>query len=87
MRIALLALAAAGCAHGSSHVRDPQGRPLPTTAILDADSNGANLECLDGRHYVIVEPPRPYLAGTHLVTQRVLITDAPRLCEQIRDAD
>ena len=87
MRFAVIAVLIAGCAHHTSHVRDPQGRPLPTTAILDADSDGAQLYCTDGSHYVIVEPPRPYLAGNHLVTQRVVISDAPRLCEQIRDAD
>lgn len=77
-------LASAGCAARSSHVRDPQGRALPTTARIDSDGGGSELTCTDGSHYVIVPPPRPYLAGTRVGTQHVVITDAPRLCAQIQ---
>lgn len=77
-------LASVGCAAHSSHVRDPQGRPLPTTARLDSNFGGTELTCTDGSRYTIVEPPPPYLAGTHFATRQVVVTDAPRLCSQIQ---
>jgi hypothetical protein len=79
--IAFVLLAA--CASGPARVRDPQGRPLPTTARLDADGSAMNVRCPDGQHYLIVEPPPPYLAGSHVGTARVDVTDAPRLCRAI----
>jgi hypothetical protein len=82
--IALLALAA--CATGSSQVRDPEGRPLPTTARLDADMDPATVWCGEQR-YLIVEPPPPYLSGRHMATHEVRITDAVALCAKIRAAD
>ncbi len=76
-------LATVGCAAHSSHVRDPQGNPLPTTARLDSDGGGSALTCTDGSRYLIVEPPRPYLAGARLGTRHVRITDAQQLCAKI----
>lgn len=92
MRGFLIAVVGAltGCAvhaAGPSYVRDPQGQPLPTTAILDADSHGTAVYCEGGVRYVIVEPPRPYLAGSYLATRRVTVTDAVALCARIRAAD
>jgi len=75
-----------GCATRSSHVRDPDGRPLPTSARLDADSDPATVWCGDER-YEIVEPPPPYLAGNHLATVEVHVRDAAALCAKIRSAD
>lgn len=79
--IALVLLAA--CASGPARVRDPQGRPLPTTARLDADASAMNVHCPSGEQYVIVEPPPPYLAGTRVGTSRVHVTDALALCRAI----
>lgn len=79
--IMLMSLAA--CAASPSRVRDPQGRPLPTSARLDADTTAQDVHCPDGRKYTIVEPPPPYLAGSHVGTSRVLVTDARTLCAAI----
>ena len=86
--VAIAALSACA-AHSAepSYVRDPQGQPLPTTAILDADSHGTALYCEGGVRYVVVEPPKSYLAGSRLGTRTVNVTDAVALCAQIRAAD
>ncbi len=83
VRNAVLLFVLASCAGSPSHVRDPHGRPLPTTARLDADTEEQNVRCPDGRTYTIVEPPPPYLAGTHVGASRVLVTDARTLCAAI----
>lgn len=82
-RNVLFVFALASCAAAPSHVRDPQGQPLSTTARLDADTTAQNVHCPDGRTYTIVEPPPPYLAGSHVGTSRVLVTDARTLCATI----
>ena len=85
MRLVALLLVV-GCASGSSHVRDPEGRPLSTTARLDADMEPATVRCGDHR-YLIVEPPPPYMTGNHMATHEVHIRDAAALCAKIRAAD
>ena len=85
MRFVALLLVAA-CATGTSHVRDPEGRPLPTSAMLDADSEPPTVRC-GTRQYTIVEPPPPYLAGNHMATVEVHVRDAALLCAKIRAAD
>lgn len=81
MRAVALVLLAA-CASGPTRVRDPQGQPLPTTARMDA-SYGTNVRCPDGEQYLIVEAPRPYLAGLRLAGSRIEVRDAPALCRTI----
>ena len=85
MRIVALVLFA-GCAAGTTHVRDPEGRPLPTSAQLDADLEPATIEC-DGKRYVIVEPPPPYLTGNHMAHAEVHVANAAALCAKIRAED
>ncbi|HEY5948283.1 MAG TPA: hypothetical protein VIV40_22455 [Kofleriaceae bacterium] len=84
-RIAAVAIIGA-CASGTSYVRDPEGRPLPTSAILDADMEPASLWC-GNRQYRIVEPPPPYLMGNHMATAEVHVRNAPVLCAKIHAAD
>lgn len=79
-------LALAACATTGSHVRDPEGRPLPTSARLDADADPATVWC-DGQRYLIVEPPPPYLSGHHMATHEVHVRDAAALCAKIRALD
>lgn len=84
MSLALVVLLApVGCASHTSHVRDPQGHPLPTTALVDADMQPAALHC-GARRYAIVEPPPAYLMGTQMATRQVRIQDAVALCAKIR---
>lgn len=85
VKLVALALLAA-CATGHSYVRDPEGRPLPTSAQLDADMQPPTVHC-DGVRYVIVEPSPPYLAGNHMATHEVHIRDAAALCAKIRAAE
>jgi len=85
MRFAAL-IVLVGCATGSSHVRDPEGRPLPTTARLDADMDPATVWCGEHR-YVIVEPPPPYMTGNHMANAEVHVRDAAALCAKIRAAN
>lgn len=82
MRVALLCLIAA-CA-GASPYRDIEGRPVSTTARLDADVAPVVVRC-DGRSYAIVTAPRPYL-GTHVGTHRPFVRDARVMCAKIRAA-
>ena len=82
--VALLVFAA--CVTGTSHVRDPEGRPLPTSALIDADAEAPTVWCNDVR-YTIVEPPPPYLAGNSLATHEVHVRDASLLCAKIHAAD
>jgi len=79
-------MVAAGCAASTSQVRDPEGQPLPTSARLDADADPASVWC-GSRQYLIVEPPPPYLSGSHLATSEVHIRDAAALCAKIRELD
>lgn len=79
-------LVAAGCAAQGSLVRDPDGQPLPTSARVDADADTPTVHC-NGRDYVIVEPPPPYLTGTHMATHEVHVRDARALCAKIVAAD
>ena len=81
--LALLVLAA--CASGSPY-RDVHGRPLPSTAALDADVPPVVVHCGSER-YRIVTAPHPYLVGTHAGTHRPVIRDARALCAQIRAFD
>jgi hypothetical protein len=82
----LLASVAVGCATGTSYVRDPEGRPLPTSARLDADADPVTVLC-DDREYMIVEPPPPYLSGNHVGTSQVHVRDSAELCAKIRALD
>ena len=82
--VALLVLA--GCAAGTSHIRDPEGRPLPTSARIDADLEPPTVWC-EGRAYTIVEPPPPYMTGNGMGTSEVHIRDAAALCDKIRGFD
>ncbi len=82
----LLFVALLGCATHPSLVRDPEGRPLPTTARIDADLEPAPLRC-GARQYQIVEPPPPYLSGNHLATHTIHIEDPVALCAKIRALD
>lgn len=75
-----------GCATVPSRVRDPEGRPLPTSARLDADMEPARVWCA-GREYVIVEPPPPSLLGNHLATHEVRVHDPAALCAKIRASE
>ena len=84
MRVVLLCLVAA-CATGSSTVRAPDGSPLPTTARLDADF-GVAVKCGADR-YLVVPPPKPYVAGLHIGSERPYVHDLPALCARIRAAD
>jgi hypothetical protein len=83
MRFALLLLVA--CA-GPSHIRDIEGRPLSTTARLDADVAPVIVRC-DGRAYSIVTAPPPYSIGAHVATHRPYVRDASVMCAKIRAAD
>lgn len=83
MRAFALSLLAACTAPTTAHVRDIHGRPLPTSARLDADSAPAEVRC-DGRRYLVVESPPPYVAGTRVGTARVWITDPHEICARIR---
>jgi hypothetical protein len=80
------ALVVVGCAAAPWTVRDPEGRPLPTTARLDADMEPARVRC-GGRVYLIVEPPPPSLLGNHLATHHVHVADPAALCAKIRQLD
>lgn len=71
-----------GCAAQGSLVRDPDGNPLPTSARLDADAATPTVRCHD-RSYAIIEPPPPYLSGTHFSTHVVHVRDAAALCAKI----
>lgn len=83
MRAVVLVILAA-CASGRTHVRDSQGQPLPTTARFDA-SYAMNVRCPDGEQYLIVDAPRPYLAGLRIAGARVEVRDAPALCRAIAE--
>jgi hypothetical protein len=85
MRLVALCMLAA-CASGPSYVRDPDGRPLPTSARLDADLEPATVRC-GGVRYLIVEPPPPYMAGSHMATAEVHVSDPAALCAKIRAED
>ena len=85
MRLVALLMFAA-CATGASHVRDPEGRPLNTSARIDADAEAPTVWCGANR-YTIVEPQPPYLAGNHMATVEVHVRDAAALCAKIRAED
>ncbi|HEY5920757.1 MAG TPA: hypothetical protein VIV11_03760, partial [Kofleriaceae bacterium] len=68
MRLVAIAVIA-GCATGPAYVRDPEGRPLSTSARIDADMEPVRVWC-DGREYTIVEPPPPYMTGNALATSQ-----------------
>jgi hypothetical protein len=76
----------AGCASGAWYVRDPDGKPLPTSARLDADMEPATIRC-GGVRYLIVEPPPAYMVGNHLANAEVHVSDPAALCAKIRAAD
>jgi hypothetical protein len=82
MKLVAICLVGA-CATAPSYVRDPEGRPLPTTARMDADMEPATVRC--GRtRYLIVEPPPPYMTGNHIANAEVHISDPAALCARIR---
>jgi hypothetical protein len=85
MRIALLCFSMLACAAEPTHVRAPDGAPLPTTARIDADA-ALTVTCGDAR-YLIVAPPPPYVAGMHVATERPYVHDLPALCARIRATD
>lgn len=89
MRAALLCLfvaALSACAASPTHVRAPDGSPLPTSARLDADVAPIAVTCGADR-YLVVAPPRPYMAGMHVATERPFVRDLPALCARIRAMD
>ncbi|MDQ3363943.1 MAG: hypothetical protein M3680_00730 [Myxococcota bacterium] len=76
-----------GCGPATARFRDVEGRPLPTTARLDADVAPLVVRCPGGVRYLVVSEPRPYLAGTHLATRQPFVRDAALLCARIRAHD
>jgi hypothetical protein len=76
----------AACMGGTSYVRDPEGRPLATSARMDADMEPATVHC-GGVRYLIVEPPPPYMTGNHMANVEIHVRDAATLCAKIRAAD
>lgn len=82
-RLALLLVL--GCA-GPSNYRDVDGRPVSTTARLDADGDPVRVRC-GGEVYHIVTPPVPYATGTHLATKTPFVRDHALMCARIRAAD
>jgi hypothetical protein len=83
VRAALVLVAA--CASAAPSVRGIDGRPLPTSARIDAD---ASVEVTCGaQRYWIVPPPPPYVAGLHVQTERPYVHDLPALCARILAAD
>ena len=82
--LTLIALLAA-CVAGSPY-RDIEGRPLPSTARVDADVPPVVITCGEQR-YQIITAPHPYLVGAHAGTHRPVIRDARALCARIAEHD
>jgi hypothetical protein len=61
----LLTLAglASACAASSSRVRDIDGNPLPPYAFATATDPVLKVRCADGRGYLVVRNPPPYMYG------------------------
>lgn len=84
IRAAALLLVA--CASAPSAYRDIEGRPIPSTARIDADVAPVIVNC-DGTRYQIVTVPHPYLVGAHAGTHRPIVRDARALCAKIAAND
>lgn len=72
-----------GCASTTARFRDVEGRPLASHARLDADVAPLEVHCPGTGSYMILDAPRPYLAGTRLGTHRPFVRDAAYLCARI----
>lgn len=87
MRPVLLLALVAGCAAAPARYRDVEGRPLATTARIDADVEPLVVHCPRGGRYLIVPEPQRYVAGAHVGTHRPYVRDVGLLCAKIRAAD
>jgi hypothetical protein len=84
MRFVLLF--AIGCAAQNSHYRDIEGRPLATTARIDADVEPVIVRC-GGERYAVIPVPHNYSIGAHVGTHRPFVRDHRLMCAKIRAAD
>lgn len=82
----LVLLFALGCAASSSQYRDIEGRPLSTTARIDADVEPVIVTC-DGQRYAVIPAPHRYSLGAHVGTHRPFVRDHQLMCAKIRAAD
>lgn len=83
---ALLLTALAACASPARY-RDVEGRPVATTARLDADVAPLEVTCPRAGRDWIVPAPHAFMAGAHVGTQRPYVRDVAHLCAKIRAAD
>lgn len=86
MRGVALLFSLVACSATTSRFRDIEGRPLSTTARLDADVPPITVHC-NGDAYDIVTAPHGYTIGAHFATYRPYVRDAALMCSKIRAAE
>lgn len=82
--ILTIACASACATASSSRVRDVDGNPLPPYAFADSSAPVLKVRCADGRGYLVVTDPPPFLYGARFgQIIRLVHRDPATVCDRI----